>query len=186
MTTEHPALEWGDKLAHELRLCEHPTLVGGWWKARGGHDKCTVCSPRNETSELADLKADAQRWRWVRDNHAILALNGASDLIEKTHPIGDGYAVAHVDHEIRSEKIWRRVETETTAFAQLANATHRVCLWESPAAALSFRKGQRLMNGDIGPEVYLGDFSTLGRAQAACDADLKKTQSPPEEPFPHG
>lgn len=35
----------GDTLAHELAHDDNPSLLDAWWKARGGHDACSVCNP---------------------------------------------------------------------------------------------------------------------------------------------
>lgn len=44
----------GDVLAHEIMYKDHPSVLDAWWKARGGHDGCTVC---NAVPDLGEPKA---------------------------------------------------------------------------------------------------------------------------------
>ena len=43
--TDDALLAAGDALAHELEYQRSAPFLDAWWRARGGHDKCTVCHP---------------------------------------------------------------------------------------------------------------------------------------------
>lgn len=44
-------MQAGDALAHQLSFDRHGPELTRWWKARGGHDRCTVCKPETQESQ---------------------------------------------------------------------------------------------------------------------------------------
>lgn len=41
----------GDALAHCGMRKDYPEIWDAWWKARGGHERCTACGTQQQSSE---------------------------------------------------------------------------------------------------------------------------------------